>query len=302
VAPLTCEAQQGTTRSYIVIPRGQRRINIGTHKSEFLPLRKLQKYTRRILRKSKFMSAAEAERRRQALTELYRSHFVLNLHPLQSSLTVVPPAEVIDKVQGSNKSDANTFLGSGYRDMVRYIEELSAHGYDLAAMDRMLDFGCGTGRMLLHFLPFRLERYGCDVNPAAVEWTSHVLGKFVDIRLSKPEPPLPYQDNFFDLVIAASVFTHIPVGAQPGWIAELARVLKPGACVIATVHDFSKITIRHRKAGWHQKELERGLHMNSYVTAEALEKIWGTTFDILEVRRYPPGQAHLIARPSPQSL
>jgi SAM-dependent methyltransferase len=253
---------------------------------------------RRMLRKSKFMTAAEAERHRQAVAELYRSHFGLSLHPMQTSLAVVPPAEVIDMVQGSNKSDANTFLGSGYRDMARYIEELSANGYDLAAMDRMLDFGFGTGRMLLHFLPFRMERYGCDVNPAAVEWTSHVLGKFVDIRLSKPEPSLPYKDDFFDLVIAAAVFTHIPVGAQPGWIAELARVLKPGGCVIATVHDFSKMTTRHRKVGWHEKELERGLHMNSYVTAEALEEIWGAAFDILEVRRYPPGQAHLIARPT----
>jgi len=65
------------------------------------------------------------------------------------------------------------------------------------------------------------------------------------------------------------------------------------------VHDFSKIAIRHRKLGWQEKELERGLHMNSYVTEEKLEQIWGAAFDILEVRRYPPRHAHLIGRAKP---
>src|SRR5262249_11959915 len=236
----------------------------------------------------KLMPAEEAERYRRALAEIYRSQFGLSLHPLQTGLAAVPPAAVVDKVQGSSKADANTFLGSGYRDMARYIEELTANGYDIAGMERMLDFGCGTGRMLLHFLPFGLERHGCDVNPAAVEWISGTLGKFAHLRLSQPVPPLPYDNDLFDLVAAAAVFTHIPVSAQPAWIAELNRVLKPGGCVIATVHDFSKIAIRHRRLGWQEKELERGLHMNSYVTEEKLELIWGAAFDILEVRRYPP--------------
>src|SRR5262249_36077659 len=262
----------------------------------------LGKYSRKLLllRKVKLVTATQAAHHKQVLAEIYRSEFGLSMHPLQTTLAVVPPSTVVDKVQGSNKADANTFLGTGYRDMARYLGELRRHGYDVAKMDRVLDFGVGTGRNLLHFLPFRMERHGCDVNPTALDWTSTTIGNFVELRSSNREPPLSYDSHFFDLVIAASVFTHIPVVAQPGWIAELGRVLKPGACVIATVHDFSRISKRHRKAGWQEKEADRGLHMNSYLTKEKLKALWGTAFDILEVRRYPPGQAHLTARPKPR--
>lgn len=242
------------------------------------------------------MTAKEAENYRQALTEIYRSRFALGMHPLQTSYTVVPPVGVIDNVQGSSKADPNTFLGSGYREAIRILEELQAHGFDIAGMDRMLDFGFGTGRVLLHFLPFRMKRYGCDVNPAALEWTTGVLGNFADLRLSNPEPPLPYDNGFFDLVTAMSVFTHIRLNAQRGWVAELGRVLKPGGCVVATVHDFSRMGASQSIVECCETGVEKGLHMNSYLTRQKLEETWSTAFDVLEVRRYPSGRAHLVAR------
>lgn len=265
---------------------------MGTHKHDSLG-RKLKKF---FFPRYKLMTAKEAASYRQVLAEMYRSRFALSMHPLQTSYSVVPPAEVIDKVQGSSKADANTFLGSGYRVAIRILEELQAHGYDIAGMDRMLEFGFGTGRVLLHFLPFRVRRYGCDVNPAALEWTSGILGKFADLGLSNPEPPLPYDNDFFDLVIAMSVFTHIPLNAQRGWVAELGRVLKPGGCVVATVHEFSKMGASQGNVEWGETGVDRGLHMNSYLTRQKLEEIWSTAFDVLEVRRFPPGQAHIIAR------
>src|SRR2546421_5693239 len=80
----------------------------------------------------KLMTAKEAEGHRQDLAEIYRSGFALSMHPLQTSYSAVPPVEVINKVQGSSKGDPNTFLGSGYRDAIRIIDELQAHGYDIA--------------------------------------------------------------------------------------------------------------------------------------------------------------------------
>src|SRR5204863_9853567 len=130
----------------------------------------------------KVLPPSEARSDQQALREMYRSRFGLEMHPLQNERSMVPPAQVINAVQGKSKSDPDTFLGSGWRDAARIVELLHCHGYDMATMNRMLDFGVGTGRVLLQFLPFQLERHGCDVNPAAVEWTSRTLGKFADIR------------------------------------------------------------------------------------------------------------------------
>lgn len=218
------------------------------------------------------------------------------MHPLQTDPSVLPPSAVVAKVQGSNTADPNSFFGAAYRDMVLYLDALRSNGFDLASMERMLDFGVGTGRMLLHFLPFHLERYAVDVNPAAVEWTSQKLGRFVTVELSRLEPPLRYESGFFDLVMANSVFTHMPFDAQPGWIAELARVTKPGGCALVTVHDFSKLPAEHQGAGWYERGTSRGLHINTYVSPERLAELWTPAFELLEVRRFPPRQAFIVAR------
>ncbi len=247
-------------------------------------------------RKKKFLSAKEAANYRSAAADLYREKFALDMHPLQTDESIVPPAEIVNQVQGRSKSDVNTFLGTGYRDAARYIKQVSDNGGDLGSMERMLDFGIGTGRIMLQFLPFDIERVGCDVNPVAVEWTSKTLGQFVDIQLTSMEPPLPYESGAFDLIIANSVFTHIPYDAQPGWIAEFARLLKPGGFVLATIHDFDKLPESAREAGWYEKGNDRGLHNNTYVSSDKLVEIWQPHFEVLDVDRNPPQQAHVVIR------
>src|SRR5437868_7239170 len=58
----------------------------------------------------KFMPPAEARSHQQALREMYRSRFGLEMHPLQNERSMVPPARVINAVQGKSKSDPDTFL------------------------------------------------------------------------------------------------------------------------------------------------------------------------------------------------
>ena len=244
----------------------------------------------------KFVSASEAAQYKQRLAEILRRDFGVSLHPLQSDPGFLPPAALIDKVQGSNNADADTFFGASFRDMGFYLEALRSHGFDLARMERMLDFGVGTGRMLLQFLPFKLARYGVDVNPVAIEWSQQKLGRYASIELSKLAPPLRFEDGFFDLVMANSVFTHMPYEAMPGWIAELARVTKSGGCALITVHDFSKLPPDRAREGWQELGKHRGLHLNTYLSAERLKELWGTHFDVLEVRRFPPRQAFMVAR------
>jgi len=264
------------------------------HLAEKLLLRRKRREKRRL------MSAAEAEGHRRVLADLYRSAYGLEMHPLQSDRTVVPPREVVNRVQGRSKADPSTFLGTGYRDATWLLERLRALGYDVLSMERVLDLGFGTGRFLLHFLPFPMERHGCDVNPVALEWTSKILGDFADLRLTQRQPPLPYAAGFFDLVIAWSVLTHTPIVDQPGWLAEIGRVLKPGGCLIATVHDFSRVPKPHRAAGWYETGVERGWHMNAYLTAAKLAEVWSRAFDTISVTREPPGQAHVIACSKPR--
>lgn len=98
--------------------------------------------------------------------------------------------------------------------------------------DRILDFGCGCGRTLRHFLPVPVE--GCDVDREAIEWMRRAIepGRFVVNRF---DPPLPFPGASFDLVYSVSIFTHLGERSQLAWLGELARILKPGGCALLTV-------------------------------------------------------------------
>ncbi len=247
-------------------------------------------------RKVKLMSPEEADGWRDKLSDLYRDEYGLALHPLQSDPSVVPPVSVIDQVQGASKSDPTTFLGTGARETYGYLSELNEFGVKMTDVKRLLDFGFGTGRILLHFLPFDLERHGCDVNQASYDWTTKTLGPFADLRMSKLEPPLDYPDDFFDLIIATSVFTHTPFALQPLWIAEFERILRPGGTSVVTVHDPDKMPAHAREKGWLETGNRRGIHMRTFLTEDKIAELWGTSLEYLGLRRYPGTQAHVIAR------
>jgi hypothetical protein len=92
------------------------------------------------------------------------------------------------------------------------------------------------------------------------------------------------------------VFTHIPLALQPAWIAEFARILKPGGYVSVTVHDPEKVPPRSRARGWHETGKARGIHMRALLTEEKLRELWGQSLECLAVRRYPKSQARVISR------
>jgi SAM-dependent methyltransferase len=269
---------------------------MGTHRSSS-PIQNVVNWAGTLFARSpnKLMSEREAASHRARLSELYRTRFGLTMDPLQSDPAVVPAAEVIKKVQGSNKADPTTFLGLGWQHAATIIELLSAHGWDVSQMGRMLDFGVGTGRLLLQFLPFSMERYGCDVNPVAVDWASQSLGRHAQIRLTGLEPPLPYADSMFDLVTAFSVFTHTPFHSQAAWIAELWRVIRPGGCIVASVHDFSRIGANGQK-GIKEIGVRRGLNMNIYMSEKSFRETWSRGFEIVDILPKQPRQTLFLAR------
>jgi ubiquinone/menaquinone biosynthesis C-methylase UbiE len=122
-----------------------------------------------------------------------------------------------------------------------------------------------------------------------------MLGSRAQIRLTGLEPPLPYEDSMFDLVTAFSVFTHTPFDRQAAWIAELWRIIRPGGCIVASVHDFSRIGPNERKSV-RELGVSRGLHMNVYMTENAFRETWSRGFQIIEIRPNQPRQTLFLAR------
>jgi SAM-dependent methyltransferase len=100
---------------------------------------------------------------------------------------------------------------------------------------RVLDFGCGVGRVLRHFLPEAevAEFYGCDLDTPSVEWLQQNFSPPFEIFESSERAGLPQDDGFFDLIYAFSVYTHF-TDNWAEWLLEHHRVLADGGILFAT--------------------------------------------------------------------
>ena len=146
----------------------------------------------------------------------------------------LPPEHLRRRVAGTD--DPKLFTDSGADNALQFIGALRKHLKTCAA-PRVLDWGCGAGRMARYLLRFWPEATltGCDIDAEAVEWCRRELrpGTF---RATAPFPPLPFEDRSFDAVIGYSVMTHLPWPVQEKWLSEIRRILVPGGVFATSVH------------------------------------------------------------------
>jgi SAM-dependent methyltransferase len=145
-----------------------------------------------------------------------------------------PPPELVFRVSASTDLGEFDRIGRASREAV---DRSLTEGWDWNGK-RMLDFGCGAGRMLRHYLEEAAagaEIEGCDHHAGSVEWMRDNLCPPLEVFPSGERPPLPVADGRYDLVVAVSVFTHIVRGWSE-WLLELHRVLRPGGLLLATFH------------------------------------------------------------------
>lgn len=160
---------------------------------------------------------------------------------------------------------------------------------------RVLDFGCGSARVLRHFLgeAGAGEFWGCDIDGPSVEWVRSNLSPPLHCVQTGLAPPLPFEDSRLDLIWATSVFTHIDRWSD--WLLELHRVLRPEGMLIAS---FLGEGMWEGLVGEPYPEDEVGMAVlghwkdggaGSWVFHSEwwLREHWGRAFDVLEVARPP---------------
>jgi SAM-dependent methyltransferase len=84
---------------------------------------------------------------------------------------------------------------------------------------RVLDFGCGEGKMVATYRAAGFDAYGCDLSPR--------LGADFIRPVGTVPYRIPFPDDHFDFVYSDQVFEHVQNLDQVA--SEIWRVLKPGA-------------------------------------------------------------------------
>lgn len=166
----------------------------------------------------------------------------------------LPPPRLRLLVDGRS-GDAARFLQVG-RQMSESIGDAVADcGTEIAQMDAILDFGCGSGRVARHWAELSgPEIHGCDYNPELVAWCEAEL-PFVHATRNGLEPPTPYVADSFDLIYALSVFSHLSEPIQRAWIGEFRRILRPGGLLVLSLLGEA---VRDRLAGEERGRFDRG--------------------------------------------
>ena len=184
--------------------------------------------TRDIRNRSKYLFDAEARHRNARFKE----------HSAPDGLPM-PPPKLIYLVTG--QFDAETFYHNGVIGAGCIRDILNRHGLDMNAFGKILDFGCGCGRVIRQWRTLTGPRlYGTDYNPRLIDWCRRNLS-FADFDVNKAGTPLSFADGTFDFIYSISVFTHLTESSQRFWMDEIMRVLKPGGHLLFTVHGVSRL-------------------------------------------------------------
>ena len=117
--------------------------------------------------------------------------------------------------------------------------------------DRVLDFGCGNGR-LAGFLGGEYKHYvGVDISKNLIDIAKqrYHSENISFVKLSSDFSSLPFKDNQFDIIFSIAVFHHFPSGKYTSEVfSELHRVLKPdGKIVIAVWNLWRKQYLKYHK-------------------------------------------------------
>jgi len=138
------------------------------------------------------------------------------------------------KIMQEKWDDVSEISGEWYpseglvRFIARYVQrKTGVDRYEVKRpLKRILDLGCGNGRHVMFFAEQGFEVYGLDCSTAAIQTANKwLLKKGLKAHLQVGDSAnLPYEDGFFDIVVACGVLDHMTFSDAKKTLTEMRRV------------------------------------------------------------------------------
>jgi ubiquinone/menaquinone biosynthesis C-methylase UbiE len=190
-----------------------------------------------------------------------------------NSNPLIPPRSMIFIGDGDYKKTGDEFL--------LYFKELGG----LRPDDKVLDVGCGIGRMSVPLTDYLSEDgtyFGFDIVKKGIDWCKsnissryknfHFVHSNIHNKMYNPnglekssEYKFKYEDDSFNFIFLTSVFTHMYIEDINQYLSEISRVLKPGGRCLITfflINEKSKSLIT---SGLSSQNLVHKLDDHSYI-------------------------------------
>jgi SAM-dependent methyltransferase len=200
---------------------------------------------------------------------------------------------VYSRKPGSNEMDFSSSGRANYDQLVRPYLPVLLNGASPRDC-RVLEIGCGVGRMTRWFAEDFGEVHGIDIAPEMITQARDRLAAYPNVTLHAGSgfdlQPLP--DAYFDLAFSYIVFQHIPSAAViRNYVHEAARVLKPlGAFKFQVNGDQSAAYRAHVRDTWQGETFSRD-EVHDMLQAAGLSVATvedpGTQYFVVTARRGP---------------
>lgn len=133
--------------------------------------------------------------------------------------------------QRGGKWDLDEFLAAGVKDLAFVRDLLDLHGVSLG--QRVLDFGCGVGRLSKALSEHVPSVVGVDIAGSMLKIARELNPDRERAEFRQIDGrQLPFADDSFDSAISLTVLQHSPPQIQIAALAELVRVVRPGGLVV----------------------------------------------------------------------
>ncbi len=165
-------------------------------------------------------------------------------------------------------------MGAG---MTRFLDQAGVLRGDV------LDYGCGLGFLCEAMLARRVECWGCDGSPDAVQASDRLLrGKrgWHGASLSS-DPRAPFRDRRFDLVTCIETVEHLPPEGKTRVLSDIGSLLRPGGSLFITTPNDEELGRAMHYCPFCDAEFHSMQHLSSFDRGALRLLLEGAGFEVI---------------------